>query len=338
MNELDRVEPTHCSMAAEAVAEALPVCIAPEARICETGVERRLLPAFFVVGPPRTGSSWLYEVLKSHAALPSPSKETRFFDTHFDRGLKWYLAHYRHCGGERRVGEVAPTYFSSDLARERISQTVPDAKIICVFRNPVERIVSLYRLKRAYGLIPWAFEEAMERDPELTETSRYVATLQLWQRSFGAENVLVGIYDDLRENPQTFAEGIADFAGIRRFRLERSQFGAVHDSEQMTNPKSYYRTRSATIMADWLKARRLDQIVAAFKRSPLSKCVLGGGRPFLPIQVETIARLYEKFRPEVQKLEELLQRDLSQWKFHGASEGRGSSATEGLLDIRTKRV
>ena len=50
------------------------------------GMDRPSLPSFFVIGPPRTGSSWLHEVLTPHAILPSPSKEMRFFDNHFNRG------------------------------------------------------------------------------------------------------------------------------------------------------------------------------------------------------------------------------------------------------------
>lgn len=103
-------------------------------------LDKVLLPSFLVVGPPRTGSSWLHEVLRLHTLLPSPSKETRFFDTHFQRGVKWYLAHYESAVGEPRMGEVAPTYFASASARERIALTIPRAKIVCVFRNPVDRI------------------------------------------------------------------------------------------------------------------------------------------------------------------------------------------------------
>src|ERR1700689_3408310 len=95
--------------------------------------EMRLLPSFFIIGPPRTGTSWLHETLRSHTLLPSPSKETRFFDTHFHRGLKWYLAHYEIGSGKQRIGEVAPTYFASALARERMSRVVRDARIICIF-------------------------------------------------------------------------------------------------------------------------------------------------------------------------------------------------------------
>jgi len=278
----------------------------------------RSLPSFFVVGPPRTGSSWLHEILKPHTLLPRYSKETRFFDTHFHRGLKWYLAHYEKSSGQRRVGEIAPTYFASALARERMAQIVPNAKIICVFRHPVARIVSLYRLKRAYGLIRWTFEQAIERDLELMESSSYAGNLKLWQRSFGVGNVLAGIYDDLLEKPQSFANTIVDFIGVSRFDLKASQCKSVHHSGDMTHPRSYYRTRIASMIADWFKARRLDRVVLACKRSPLRKLVLGGGLPFPQIPVEVSRQLYEKFRPEVEELEALLNRDLSSWKFQSA--------------------
>ncbi|MBA3915506.1 MAG: sulfotransferase, partial [Acidobacteriales bacterium] len=110
------------------------------------------MPSFLVVGPPRTGTSWLHSVLEKHAWLPSPTKETRFFDTHFQRGLSWYRAHYPLSEDDRLVGEVAPTYFASEEARQRISEFIPDVKIVCVFRNPVDRVYSLYRVKLAYGM------------------------------------------------------------------------------------------------------------------------------------------------------------------------------------------
>jgi LPS sulfotransferase NodH len=276
--------------------------------------EKRSLPSFFVVGPPRTGSSWLHEVLRPHTLLPSPSKETRFFDTHFHRGLNWYAAHYRDAGGQRRRGEVAPTYFASAAARERMAEVVPEAKIVCVFRNPVDRIVSLYRLKRAYGLIPWGFEEAIERDPELMDSSRYASTLRLWQRSFGVQKVLAGVYDDLRRNPQAFVDSLVDFIGVPRFRLADWQYGRVHDSETMTHPRSYYWTRSATLLAEWFKARRLDLVVRAFKRSRLRKLVLGGGAPFPQLSTDVLSRLHARLRPEIEELEAMVRRDFSGWK------------------------
>jgi hypothetical protein len=319
MDEFRRgIEPTRRSAAPEVTrdevsGEAAPIAGRPVA------VNQQSLPSFFVIGPPRTGSSWLYKVLSPHALLPSPSKETRFFDTHFHRGLKWYAAHYRDTGGNWRRGEVAPTYFASDAARERMAQIVPDAKIVCVFRNPVDRIVSLYRLKRAYGFIPWDFEEALERDPELMDSSRYASRLRRWQRSFGAHRVMAGVYDDLRHDPQAFVDSLADFIAVPRFLLADWQRRVVHDSDSMTHPRSYYRTRGATLMAEWFKARRLDRVVSAFRQSRLRKLVLGGGAPFPPISEEMLSRLRAKFKPEVEQLEAMLQRDLSAWKLRKAA-------------------
>src|SRR5258708_38793667 len=114
-------------------------------------------------------------------------------------------------------------------------QSVLDAKSICVFGNRVERIVSLYRLKRAYGWIPWSFEEALVRDPELMESGRYVSPLKLWQQSFGKGNVLASIYDDLRETPQGFVDSVVDFIGVWRFRLARSECWLMQDADRMAH-------------------------------------------------------------------------------------------------------
>src|SRR5690242_2150942 len=71
-----------------------------------------VLPSFFVIGPPRTGTSWLHGILTAHAVLPFPTKETRFFDVHFQRGLAWYMAHFPSSTDSRPIAEIAPTYFA----------------------------------------------------------------------------------------------------------------------------------------------------------------------------------------------------------------------------------
>ncbi len=272
------------------------------------------LPSFFIVGPPRTGTSWLHEVLRARAILPGATKETRFFDTHFHRGLEWYLAHYPHATNGRRIGEVAPTYFASVEARERIARLIPNARVVCVFRDPVERILSLYRVKRAYGLIPWSFEEAIVEDPEFIDTSRYSENYRAWQNALGSEQVLATVYDDLRDDPQSYVDKLVDFIGVPRFTLTVSQYRSIHTSESMTHPRNYTRTRNATRLADWLKAQRFDKLVAAIRDSPLRQFFLSGGPPFSELPADLAVRLYERFRPEVESLERILQRDLVGWK------------------------
>jgi hypothetical protein len=82
----------------------------------------------------------------------------------------------------------------------------------------------------------------------------------------------------------------------------------------MTHPRSYHRTRSASKMADWCKARKLDKLVAAVRNSPLRKLFLGGGPSFTELPHDVVLGLYKLFRPEVEELERMLNRDLSSWK------------------------
>jgi hypothetical protein len=276
--------------------------------------ENKRLPSFFIVGPPRTGTSWLHEVLSPNAILPTPTKETRFFDQHFRKGLGWYLSHFPRLPDQKMVGEVAPTYFASAHARERISRLIPDAKVVCVFRNPVERVFSLYRLKRAHGMFRWSFEQAIKNDPELLESSRYATHLKEWLNIFGEDRVLVAVYEDMKRDPQAFLNCITDFLEIPNIALSPSQRRFINASEGLTHPRSYFLTRAATETANWFKAVRLDRVLAAAKRQYLLKLFLRSGSRFESLSPDRATMLYELFRPEVEELESMLNRDFSCWK------------------------
>lgn len=277
-------------------------------------VGSRKLPSFFVVGPPRTGTSWLHSVLSQCAWLSHPTKETRFFDKNFDRGLGWYTAHYKRAVGERVVGEIAPTYFASPSARDRIAKLIPGAKIVCTFRNPVDRVLSLYRLKRAYGWIQWTFEDALTRDPELMESSRYADHLKDWLQVFGPSQVMATVHDDMEADPQGYLDKLVDFVGAKRIQLQPNQVRRVLASDTMTQPRNYYWTRGALWLAEWSKSRRLDGVVATAKRIGAIRFFVGGGPAFPEISTPQRSKLRDLFRPEIDKLEGMLNRDLSAWK------------------------
>jgi len=291
-------------------ANGKPIMARSHAKLSQTPV----LPSFIVVGPPRTGTTWLHEVLSEHACLPGPTKETRFFDLHFDRGLGWYLDHFPSANDGRPVGEMAPTYFASPEARDRIAQTLPYVKLVFIFRHPVQRLVSLYRVKRAYGMLSWSLEEALERDPELISSSQYATHLRKWQRLFPKEQLSINLHEDLNSDPQGFINNINDFLGIPRFTLQESQLGQVYASGKMTDPRSYLATRAATAMANWCKARKLDTVVASVRKSRMIRLFLGGGAPLPEISAQTMRKIWEQSLHEVEDLETILGRDLSHWK------------------------
>jgi hypothetical protein len=285
----------------------------------ETQVRCRDLPSFLIVGPPRTGTTWLHEVLSPHARLPGPTKETRFFDRHFERGLNWYLEHFSIPCDERPAGEVAPTYFASPDARDRVARMLPHVKLVVIFRHPVQRLVSMYRMKRAYGMFGWSLEEALERDPELIASSRYATHLRQWQNLFGDQQICVSLFDELAGDPQAFVDRVAKHAGIARFRLKKSQLEQVYSATKMTAPRSLLATRAAVSMADWCKARRFDGVVAGVRNSSLMRLFVGGGAPFPQVSSQTVAKIKELVMPEIEALETMLDRDLTVWKYPAES-------------------
>lgn len=278
------------------------------------GNGRFALPSFFLIGPPRTGTTWLHTVLSERAWLAHPTKETRFFDKHFERGLDWYRAKYRNAPPGQVIGEVAPTYFASNDARERIAHLIPNARIICTLRNPADRVLSLYRLKRAYGWTRWTFEEALKRDPELMNSGQYCVHLMAWRRAFGDTQVMVAVQEDARIDAQLYIDKLVDFIGVPRFRLSPDHLLPVLSSEDLTEPRSYYWTRGANLLAERAKAWNLDVLVATAKKIGMLDLFVGGGTAFPQLSCSTQARLRSLFRPEVDRLEGMLNRDLSVWK------------------------
>ncbi len=211
------------------------------------------------------------------------------------------------------MGEIAPTYFASAEAREGIAQTVPGAKLIFVFRNPVHRIVSLYRVKRAYGLLRCGLEEALQLDSELVASARYATHLKLWQETFSTEQTLVTLHDDLCASPQGYMDRLFTFLDIPGGLLSDAELRHVHSSERMTQPRSFLVTRTATAIADWCKAHNLDNVVAGVRDSSLMRLFLSGGAPFPEVSYSARNRIKELFWPEVESLERMIGRDLSMW-------------------------
>ncbi|HVI04483.1 MAG TPA: sulfotransferase domain-containing protein, partial [Sphingomicrobium sp.] len=109
------------------------------------------LPDFLVVGPPRTATTWLDGVLRGHVGLPAGVKETHFFARNYGRGIDWYKDHFTQAGQSQKLGEVCAAYFENPDARERIHLHVPNCKIICTLRDPVDRLYSYYKLMRQGG-------------------------------------------------------------------------------------------------------------------------------------------------------------------------------------------
>jgi hypothetical protein len=139
----------------------------------------RALPDFLILGGQRCGTTSLYAAIQAHPQFAPPlRKELHFFDIGFQRGPLWYRAAFplrsrirteaRHQGRPVLTGEATPGYLFHRDVPERIARTVPEARLVVVLRDPVERAYSNYWLNRHRGQEALSFEEALAREDERT--------------------------------------------------------------------------------------------------------------------------------------------------------------------------
>ncbi len=272
------------------------------------------LPDFLAVGPQRTGTTWLHEVTKPHLGLPRGIKETDFFLKNYAMGMAWYREFFRGYPSAMLLGEVDPNYFGEDVARERIAKDIPRAKIIVTLRDPVERAYSSYRVMRRDAWTRVSFEETVANNRVIRQSSRYAHHLTNWQRSFGTDRVLACLYDDLEESPQKFLDAICDFIGAKRIKVEGSAIASERVNTVTHAPRSRKLAQNARNARDWMRLHRWHRAVAILERAGIWRICFGGGEEFGALDPEIDARLRAHFRPEIDALERLIDRDLSAWK------------------------
>jgi len=283
------------------------------------------LPTFIGIGPGRTATTWLHAALQAHTGLPHLTKETDFFSNNYSLGFDWYLYHFRGYPSSIILGEITPTYFDYEEASARIAQHLPGCKIICSLRDPVARTYSHYRLLRSQGWISrQTFPEALEhhikweeRSGNLLGTSRYAFHLKRWFRDLGRENVLVTFVEDLKQNSQQYLDQITDFIGGPRVALERIVIADEAINQLVRAPLHPHLAARARRLRDALERRHLYRTIKFLQ--PFFRHCFGRGEFFPPLDAQTEQMLRERFRPDVQSLENLLQRDLSQWEVSSRS-------------------
>ncbi len=278
-----------------------------------TGDASKSLPEFIAVGPQRTGTTWLHEVLRGHAGLPS-IKETDFFSRHYANGIDWYLRFFRGCPPDVPRGEIDPNYFGIPEACERIAALIPRCRIIVSLRDPTERAWSSYRVMRRDAWTRIGFEETVARNPVIRESSRYAFHLRNWFTHFGRERVLVLFYEDLEADAQAYLDRICDFIGIARIALNGTSIAAERVNTVARAPRSRRLAQNARNARDWMRLHRFHRALRALETLGVFRLVFGGGEEFGAMDPGIEMRLREHFRPEVEALEELLGRDLSAWK------------------------
>ncbi len=210
--------------------------------------------SFLLIGAQKAGTTSLFEYMRRHPDIyMPPEKEIPFFeaDRMYQRGFEWYTDRVLHAApdgalcGAASVGYMTGTPFRDipldtwdpnqlpqdeqieDVIPRRIRGALPDVKLLCVLRDPVERALSHYRMAVLDGLESRSFDTAIARlmEPHVMEHARSVATghngyvvrgeygriLGGFLRVFPRDQLMVTCSADLANNPESILPNIFSF-------------------------------------------------------------------------------------------------------------------------------
>jgi len=214
---------------------------------------------FLIIGAPKAGTTSLFEYMRLHPQIHMPAeKELYFFNMNrnYRRGLDWYLTTMlRNAPQDAICGEATTEYMSGapyldgedpapipqavrtsasgapeEIIPQRIRRALPDVKLICVLRDPVERAYSHYRMMALGHGESRSFEEAIDQlmDPMRLEQARvtrsrdngyvvngeYARLLAGFLRVFPRDQLLVIFSDDLARSPNETLASVFSFVGV----------------------------------------------------------------------------------------------------------------------------
>ena len=299
--------------------------------------ERWLPPDFFIVGAAKAGTTAFHRLLSEHPGLFLPEhKEPHFYalanttapllrpdgkpamimdSVIHDQGAYRALFAER---GQRVAGEASISYLYLPGTAQTLRRECPDAKIIAILRDPVERAFSSYLHLRRELLEPLTFERALAAESEriagnvgllwrYVDAGRYARQLDPYLAAFPRERIHIVIYDDYRADPRGTLREVFRFLGVDdRFEPDTDarvnvggepRSGAVHRLLKLPHalPGAVKALPGAGRVRAWIGSARSSNLT----------------RPELPKAAREV--LIETFAPDIPALEALLGRRLPGW-------------------------
>ena len=196
------------------------------------------LPDFLGLGVQKGGTTTLQRLLEQHPGTFLPAtKELHYFSLHFAEGEAWYREQFAAAAPEQRCGEITPYYVFHPQAPDRVQALLPQARLIVLLRDPVERALSQYFHSRRLGLEALPLEAALAAESERLQgahallsapegrhrshqehsylsRSRYQEQLPRWEARFTSGQLLVLRSEDLFERPARVWDQVLRFLDL----------------------------------------------------------------------------------------------------------------------------
>jgi hypothetical protein len=263
------------------------------------------LPNLIVIGAKKAATTSLHSYLDAHPDISmSREKELDFFvaERNWRRGPRWYGRQFDAAAAVR--GESSPYYTALPHhagVPERMAEVVPAARLVYAVRDPIERLLSHYRMGLATGRERRPLEAAIaDPDSWYLAQGRYWMQLEPYLRHFGAEQILVVDQHELGRNRSAELRRVFEFLGVD-LEFNSPEFDDVH------YPAPTRRRRRPVAKA----IRALDRMIGAERSYQARRRAPGWLWRMLTVPLEPPvlrpelrARMERLYEPEVTQLRE----------------------------------
>ena len=288
------------------------------------------LPNVLGIGAPRCGTTWLDAQLRHHpeAFMSTARKEIDYFNLYYDRGTSWYEHHFdlARDADHRVIGDVSPRYFCGDEIPDQIKLALGNPRFIVLLRNPVKRMISDYIFTSGRSTKPLDFEQ-MSSVGWSFSCGFYADHLRNYFRVFDRDRFLIFIFEELFSNVDAHLDKLAEFLAISRRGFDPTASSEkINSSLNSSNPLLNIARKGGR----WLRKNDLDGL-ANLGLKALS--ILPKSAPNIaPIPDRQIEALYARYERAVVETEELLGRDLPQWRKPASlgAEGTGVAGPQSM--------
>lgn len=199
------------------------------------------LPDFLIIGTMKSGTTTLFRWLEQQPEFVLPRvKEPHFFsdERRWRRGIEWYAEHFADAPKENLTGEASPGYtspISCAMAANRIADELPDVRLICILRHPIERLRSQFRHQVQRGRESRTLLQAVsEVGNEYVGRSLYYACLKPYIELFDSRRLCVVRFEDLVTEDAPGWKTILEFLGVDARPVPRTVHNTTATKPQFT--------------------------------------------------------------------------------------------------------
>lgn len=297
------------------------------------------LPNFLVVGAAKSGTSTLYYHLLNHPEiyLPKERKELRFMsqmsnckgpaaeylNTQITRTIEEYTAFFSEVSNEKAIGEVSPDYlyFYENSIRNIKKYLSDSTKIIMILRNPVDRAYSNYMHLLLDGREDLSFEEACEAEGErqmlhwewacsYKKIGLYYNQVKAYVENF--DRVKVYLFDELIEDNKVLLEDLYGFLEVDPYFTPKLINQKINASGVPKNKILHAllseNTSQRNVIREFVKT-----LIPVKPRQTIKRHLMNRNLKKPQMQPDTKESLTAFYREDILKLQDLLQKDLSNW-------------------------